>query len=1072
MSYIGVDSDPENKYSEEQRIFEANMREQKPWSRDNITFQSKYPEPDEMPNQLFDQKVPSPSVEPKTHTPQFTTPSPAPQSKPKWDREQRKEYFKNKYPKKSKSLKKPYYKKKNFNKPRDEMPHRTAPPEKKVIVDHYVDIPKDVNVEKHVTHAIESHNLPFYCSPHRARLLSYWFDAENGGAYHHNSFMENLIYSLNRRYDAKFEFDATRLPSEQSSAVHLYLTPTSVLDDCYATSKLILHVCPNICDVATELCTIKKIYADGVITYHVIFEDKSSSGHDFVAPALNLEPHEYAGVNYYYKTVRRFGPFEVGRYVCDPEEATRRYIAPTIIIKSNVLNDNGRKRTLASWLADTFLGAKQSYSDFTCEVPLSLYSKLVMHAMMVDVIDQKLFMEMKGVAARWRLDPNHYNLMDDQHFQTVLPHVILAACRESKPHYFGAVHYNYNNEMVNPKTNPLTNRRWSHVPLVFSYFYDALTYCFKPLSWVWSKVSALFSKDNTPEDKMVYHVSKCMYLPDANVVGGLTHMQALGRVPRADDRFYDEIKFTDKGGKEYHIPSFFCPAPKFSSRPITCSCRLQPVKRYYSYFLVEGVQYFDFCNCSSNLQSGLVQRYFKPTLVQDDAEWKLMAPYILESIRQFARVPLVVIDFDKWLSSRKYTLAKKALIETAKHSADVTRHDFDRSRIFTKSEMGIYLEGVDKFFKPRVIFEKSPYNLAEIGPWMATATDHVKKIWDGSDGILFACGYDRVALGRKVEEMLKDFKATHFSELDIVRCEAGMKARMIWVESEAYASMGLPSHVSDVLFGKKFAIGSDRSGQLSYKMSPVKESGTTNTTVGNTLVYGILMHACLRYKQETDKDFRYRFIVGGDDSVLMANKPFDDVLNRVRNLGIDLEITPRDSLEKCRFYSGRFIPMLVKKKQLAKISGDVKIREPHDLDDWAIQLVHVPLIAKAFVKGGTFKDHHLKNPDDFAASVLLNRKAEYDNIPILRQITAWGAQFLKPSTRRVKVKSNENLLWKTHDYQLECVTETFLSICRIYGITKNELQDLEVDISNQLKERAGVTIRNETLLSMLRVDLA
>jgi hypothetical protein len=989
------------------------MRLEKPWSRENSTFPPKHEILDEKPN-------------PK-----------------RAKREMRADFFKmrdqiNKLENKLTNLKKS-----QINKQHESKPHRVYVPKndskdkkddkKDNVLPHYA-LKADVgNEEISLIEPLTSTVLPYYVSPKQLGLLRYWFNVTNGSEYHFNSFMLNMLHGIKEKH---------------GSFLDLVSSAGNLMDDIDDGVK-ILTLKPLVVNVQNDYFKIAKHFNNGQLQYKLTIGDGFMDGIELLCDDYDFSvPYTSYGIQYHYKLLQRYGPFELGQFVLnDDGPKMRRFKSPTMVIFSNVLTENGRKRNFTSWLKRLFVGAKTDYKPVSYEVPLSLYHKLVMCAMMSDDIDDKLLREMKSAASRWRFEPNNCNLVDDFNFHEMLPHVIMAACRQSMPHLFGAKHFHWNNEMIDPLTRYDSNRRYTRVPLPFTYLYDCLSNITgESFQWIYNKVINYFS-DKT---ELFRHESICLDHANSGLNNGLTHMQQLSNVERSKQYVIPEIKFEHKG-VEVIIPNFNIPTPKFSSRPIVCTCRSMSVKRYYSHFIVEGVRYFDFCNCASNLVSGLTQRYFRPTLEQNDYAWKRFGTHLLDVVES-VRTELKA-DFDEWLQSRPWPESKKEIFRKARLSTDINRMDFDRSRVFIKSEMGIYIDGVDKFFKPRIIFEKTPYNLGLIGPWMTSVSKYLKTIWDGGDSnVLYACGYDRVQLGAAFERMIKDFPANHFYESDLVMCETSMKGRMTWLESEFYDSMGVDRAVNNVLFGKEYAAGSDRTGVVKYTMAVMKESGTGNTTVGNTLVHTAIVKACLEAKVKEDPTFRYKFLVGSDDALLVTNKSANDVYDNVRRLGLNPEVIHRRKLNKCRFYSGRFIPMLVD-------------------DNSTPQLVHCPLIAKTFVKSGTFKDHHLANEDDFATSVILNRRVEYESLPILREVVVWAHNELKPSGRTHKIKSNENLLWKSHNFKLTMCDATVRSICECYNITRMELEELEKRISNTLNSRAGIVIREAALINMLQIDL-
>jgi hypothetical protein len=874
--------------------------------------------------------------------------------------------------------------------------------------------------------------------------LGKWFPKiDVGTEYHNQAFFMNLLFCLKHKF----------------GLVHDCITDNRRLCDIIDGESLVLTLQPSEVNLTKTWGKddswsekISRIVEKGEVMYRLVHTDPFNTVcdirvriHDVYLQVLTI-----SGVVYYYTVVSKFGPYEVGRLSRDPPQRFVSYFTrPTIIIESNRLIGNGRDCGVLSWLRDKVLGAKIKYEKILVEIPVGLYQKLTIIAMGNEKRDS-LFMELKAAASRWRIDPSNHSCIDDKTFMEILPHAISHAMYESILDEVGASHHCWAAEKMNPLTRYDTSRIYSRVPLVFTILGTAIS----------TGVGALFSQFGkllaTIKEKMgfgntslIVHKSVCVRDIDG-------YRRLLDAVPVST---VTEIKELTVNGVT--LPAYSLIAPKITKIDNGCTCNRTAKCRYNSFYTVEGLVYYDFCQCQSNLESGLRQRYFKPTLPQQDDMWVKVLPFILKNIDKYSAGEKAVYDFEGWLETRPYPLAKKRLIREAMLHTDITRFDDDESRIFVKSELQLFLAESPKFLKPRIIFEKSAYNLGRLGPWMKGVSEVLSRNMDGvKSDVVYACGLDKVQLGLKYDKMVADIGSNAFYyESDLIMCETSMQGRMQWVENLFYEKLGVDPLVMNALFGKTFTTGGSRGGTIRYKMRSMKESGTSNTTGGNTIVHSMIVLSVLDYYNSINpgNKLRYKFLVGSDDSLIITNQPISVCAQFIRDMGLNPEIFDRTrNKESARFYSGRFVPYLITDKTTGAQS---------------IQSVHTPLLGKAFARGGSSKIDH--DPDTYLLRSLNSRCAEYSATPILRQVIIWAESYLK-GNQKSKKKINDNNCWRwpEHNFKLQSIDATDATIARSYGINIQDLRDLESRISGFLNSRTPGTFSDEVLLDMLRIDLA
>jgi len=616
----------------------------------------------------------------------------------------------------------------------------------------------------------------------------------------------------------------------------------------------------------------------------------------------------------------------------------------------------------------------------------------------------------------------------------MLPHAICAALIHVMPSELGALYMTYAKNTIHPQSNWATFRKYTRIPCWLSVAFDLL--CCKPATLLCDalKFIAKFFTAST-KGELLLHFPKCA------VTDTERHFDFLNSIERNQ-----EVTFTVNAG--FMKGPFMIPQPKILRHDFQCHCADHRKPTYASFFTVADLDYETHASCNNNLYSGLTQRYLKKTPEYYQALWTEMIPHLEATICAFSTdyEPLVVPTLDDWLETRvTYGATKKQNIRKASLSCEANRFDYDSARIFTKVEMNVKLSdvAVKKKMKPRVIFEKTDVNIANVGPAMAGVKTLMNKLFDGSSNTktLFACGLNRRALGQAYANCMAAFLHPVVYESDIVMCESSMKGPMAKLERRIYESWNVPTKALDVLFGKNRAIGRSRDGRLSYSLPVVKESGTTNTTVGNTVVYTYLIDATIRYLNskralEGLTPLNHRLVVGSDDAVLILSEKCDSVFDILLRLGLNTEHFCRDSAPRnARFYSGRFI----------RVSDD---------DTETNITMHMPLIAKAVAKSTTMRIRQGVTSLDWLRETLKGRRQEYKCTPFLREIYAWGARVADyektshlPSNyngpMKNKLLSDGGLMWDNDPHVLSTNEQTWLDLSEAYGLEVSALKNAE-----------------------------
>lgn len=425
------------------------------------------------------------------------------------------------------------------------------------------------------------------------------------------------------------------------------------------------------------------------------------------------------------------------------------------------------------------------------------------------------------------------------------------------------------------------------------------------------------------------------------------------------------------------IPSWMGGGRFFHSKPQlftrSCDCNPDAFQRRRGVFRIlrTNTDTYSFSNCESNLASGMSLRFMRNTPVQKDDAWNLIgdsASFILNKMRSIDPRPLR-LRRDIWL--QRYNLKQRKRILDSRF--DIGGQD--TSEVFVKFELNLKNANEDisilsKKLKPRIIFSKKPKNLFVNGPFCYAVK---KKFFDIMNGqnfpLIFASGYNPLMLGRQVQKSLQYDPDEYISvESDLEMCETTMRGNMLRFQDTVMYKLGARRKNIKFLNGAKNSHGHSmkRGHYFDYRMPKVRESGTADTTIGNSIVYGMLLLIVAHYLQiPFDKIL---FVVGGDDGLLYFHRSIsrlviDRLFLLVRDLGLSPSTVFHDDFYSGKFFSGRFLPVLDENSQPT--------------------LCLCPLIGRCFSKAFNVRLDFGFDPNHIFFDMTRARLLEWNHIPIL-----------------------------------------------------------------------------------------
>lgn len=403
-----------------------------------------------------------------------------------------------------------------------------------------------------------------------------------------------------------------------------------------------------------------------------------------------------------------------------------------------------------------------------------------------------------------------------------------------------------------------------------------------------------------------------------------------------------------------------------------CGCRLRCDRQRGLLKLsgVAGYKVFTFSGCESNLEFALRMRFMRDLPPISPESWIKFEPYALSVIQDLClRQPFHFTRrnlFERWVL--RYDLNKRNCLKLWHDEPETNEKFLFKASACVKYEINIES---DKPLKPRAFFPKHHTNLATNGPLMWFIKHKLGYIFDGLRcPLLFGSGYSNRSLGDQFGKVLSTKNSDLVAvELDLSMCETTMRGPFLGIERQLYRGLGLSHSECDFLLKHPLSFGSSSKRHLKFQMPFCRESGTANTTVGNTVVFGICLLAVMRMFGCLDR--QWFSLVGGDDACIYCERQLVPkvraVVDFISTLGLKPEALYHDSVYAGRFYGGRMLQVL---------------------ENGVLRWCHCPLIGRALCKNNCVKFQGNRNPLLWLRDVTIGRTFEWSHMPLLRSMNS------------------------------------------------------------------------------------
>jgi hypothetical protein len=318
--------------------------------------------------------------------------------------------------------------------------------------------------------------------------------------------------------------------------------------------------------------------------------------------------------------------------------------------------------------------------------------------------------------------------------------------------------------------------------------------------------------------------------------------------------------------------------------------------------------------------------------------------------------------------------------------------------------------------------------------------------------LLFGSGHSNVSLGRKFGAALSRLGSDLISiELDLSMCETTMRGPLLQLEGMVYSLLGLTSSEVDFLLKHPLSYGKSSKRHLRFKIPFCRESGTANTTVGNTIVFSTCLLAAMRSMGILDS--QWLCLVGGDDACIYTSLnllyKFERGVELVSKLGLKPEAIIHDNIYSGRFYGGRMIQYLY--------GSDLV---------WA----HTPLIGRCLTKNNCIKYSGQHNPLTWLRDVTVARFYEWGHVPILGPINRAISRYPFP-LGKCNIPLPYKDIFSEHVILKPCF-ETWLQFSQVYSHDVSTLMSCEEEMFLHFSSNwIGKQIVNQIIEDICCVDL-
>lgn len=471
---------------------------------------------------------------------------------------------------------------------------------------------------------------------------------------------------------------------------------------------------------------------------------------------------------------------------------------------------------------------------------------------------------------------------------------------------------------------------------------------------------------------------------------------------------------------------------------------------------VDNFEPYTFSGCEGNLAFALRMRFMRDLPPIDSSSWILHENLFLTKLRMLGVFHDLYFSSDtyrrmytRWV--KRYPLGPRRRMDDARANP-VMENDTQQfaSAACVKYEV---LNESGKPLKPRAFFPKSAHNLCRNGPIMYYVKRMISKIFDGlTTPLIFGSGHNNRSLGdafvRAVEHqklVLSDLAAI---EIDLSMCETTMRGPFLQLEKEIYLNLKIQPRDVKYLLEHAYSYGKSIKRRLAFKMPFCRESGTANTTVGNTFVFGFLLWSLL--------DCKYVALIGGDDCCIYLNK--SDVvkarqaIHTIANLGLKPEAFEYDNYYSGRFYSGRMLPF--------------KDENGHEV------ILHTPLPGRCLAKNNCMKFYKNQpvDPKVWLGEVTLGRKFAWGHVPILAPVQRCFSKLFPHLKGRCRNLDTPQIVSDSRRYYSS--DHTYYAMSEVYQCGVGDLQALEQYLEDFfLGDFYGKALSSSLLENICEADL-
>jgi hypothetical protein len=493
----------------------------------------------------------------------------------------------------------------------------------------------------------------------------------------------------------------------------------------------------------------------------------------------------------------------------------------------------------------------------------------------------------------------------------------------------------------------------------------------------------------------------------------------------------------------------------------------------YEFIGLKGCNTYAFNNCNTNLLSGLKQRYGKEPPLQNAKIYNEIRNSFIKVFKRrkdFFLGDTFKTNRSKWLS--RYDLKQRLKLKNALKYVPSKKKQFE-SEIFVKWENNIMIDElfnplsceVGKDLKPRIIFKRNDYNLNKNGPVLYECKSRLANYYDGNNNsIKYVAKETPASIGKFLASKLGvDLAGYWCVEADLQMCETTMTGYLQEVQAQQMANMNVPIKKIKYLLDHEVSYGRAMGkNEVKFKFRKSRESGTADTSYGNTEVYATCLEVLLHhFHLEND----VLVLISGDDCLMFVKNiiPRDTILHLyqyLHALGLKPEPLFHKNPYKGTFFSGRFLPVL---NTLGKET-----------------LILTPKIGRFLAKGFTIKKNMGFDPLHIAFDMFRSRvESEYPHVPIINKACMAFFQLLeKPKQLKLPInyKKDYSYFWgrKMKNGNIyQSYHKTYSALANIYELELGSIMECEEYVTKAISNhhfKSKLILESFTLDIIAHVD--